>query len=91
MADETSNLLYIFGLDASTGDLNNPRTVPAFTAPASVVVDPSAKFVYVATAGSNDINVYTIDLSTGDLTRISGSPFPAGTGPISVITTGTIH
>jgi DNA-binding beta-propeller fold protein YncE len=41
-----------------------------------VTVDPSGKFVYVATA---DGNVYGFSLNTGtaSLTPITGSPFPA--------------
>ncbi len=91
VADIVANLLYIFSFDATNGDLNNPRTVPAFTNPNSVAVDASGKFVYAATVGMNDINVYVIDQSTGDLTGITGSPFNAGTNPYSVTTTGTIH
>jgi 6-phosphogluconolactonase (cycloisomerase 2 family) len=57
-----------------------------------VAVDPSGKFVYVANNGDNDVTAYKINAKTGDLIEITGqSAVPAGTSPISVVTTGTIH
>jgi len=43
-----------------------------------------AQFVYAANTGSNDVSAYTIDPRTGALTPIAGSPFPAGSAPVSV-------
>ncbi|HEX2711883.1 MAG TPA: beta-propeller fold lactonase family protein [Candidatus Acidoferrales bacterium] len=40
-------------------------------------------FVYVANIGGN-VSAYTIDGATGALTPVPGSPFPAGTSPLSV-------
>ena len=52
----------------------------------SVAVDPSGKFLYVANEISNDISMFTIDASSGALTALAGSPFPAtGAGPHSII------
>jgi 6-phosphogluconolactonase (cycloisomerase 2 family) len=62
--------------------------------PVAIAVDPPGKFVYVANAGStaNNITACAVDQTTGDLSNISGeSAVAAGTGPISVTTTGTIH
>ena len=61
----------------------------AGTAPYSVTVDPSGKFAYVANEGSANISVYTINQTTGALT--AGTAVAAGSGPISVITTGEIR
>ena len=44
----------------------------------------SAEFAYVANANSNTVSGYTINAASGALTAIAGSPFPAGTIPISV-------
>ncbi len=41
-------------------------------------------FAYVANAGSNNVSAYSIDASTGALTALTGSPFPAGSFPQSV-------
>ena len=38
-----------------------------------------AQFAYVGNAGSYNVSGYTINASTGALTPISGSPFPAAT------------
>jgi len=43
-----------------------------------------AQFAYVANEGSNNVSAYTIDPSTGALTTIAGSPFPAARFPASV-------
>ena len=42
------------------------------TSAATVVVDPSGKFAYVANHASNDVSGYTIDPATGALTAIAG-------------------
>jgi hypothetical protein len=49
-------------------------------------VDPSGKFAYVVNNFAN-VSGYTIDPSTGALTAIAGSPFPAGVAPVSVAIT----
>jgi len=43
-----------------------------------------AQFAYVANSSSADVWGYAIDSATGALTPISGSPFPAEVGPLSV-------
>src|SRR5712692_5008509 len=42
------------------------------------------KFAYVANAGSNNVSAYTIDSTTGVLSPVPGSPFAAGSEPLSV-------
>jgi hypothetical protein len=41
-------------------------------------------FAYVANAHSNDVSAYKIDITTGALSPVSGSPFAAGSAPFSV-------
>ena len=53
-------------------------TISLFSAPVH------AQFAYVANEGSNNVSAYTIDPSTGALTTIAGSPFPAARFPASV-------
>src|SRR5262245_19610460 len=44
-----------------------------------------AQFAYVLNAGFNDdVSGYTIDSTTGALTPLSESPFPAGSSPSSM-------
>jgi 6-phosphogluconolactonase (cycloisomerase 2 family) len=50
----------------------------------SVTVDPLGRFAYVANLNTSNVAAYKINSSTGALTAVSGSPFAAGTSPISV-------
>ncbi|HNI91476.1 MAG TPA: hypothetical protein PKX55_25230, partial [Leptospiraceae bacterium] len=59
----------------SNGSNSNTGTNQTPTIPTKV-----AKFLMVSNAGSNNVNVYTINSTTGALTQISGSPFAAGGG-----------
>ena len=44
------------------------------------------QFVLVANSGSNNVSAYTINPTSGALAAVSGSPFAAGTSPMSVST-----
>lgn len=44
------------------------------------------QFVLVGNSGSNNVSAYTINPASGALTAVSGSPFAAGTNPMSVST-----
>ncbi len=52
--------------------------------PRSIVIDPSGKFAYVGNVYSNNISAFSIDVTSGALAPIPGTPFPAGVGPASV-------
>jgi 6-phosphogluconolactonase (cycloisomerase 2 family) len=83
-----------FTINSVTGGLAAVPGSPFPTAPPippnnnsgvnSVTVDPTGKFVYAALNGSNAISAYTINSSTGALTPVTGSPFPAGSVPYMV-------
>jgi 6-phosphogluconolactonase (cycloisomerase 2 family) len=83
-----------FSINAVTGALTAVSGSPFPTAPAlisgqvpganSVTVDPTGKFLYAAINQGNDLSGYLINPSTGALTPISGSPFGAGTTPMTV-------
>jgi uncharacterized repeat protein (TIGR01451 family) len=47
-------------------------------------VQGAQSFVYVANGGSNNVSAYTIVPISGWLAAVSGSPFAAGSGPVSV-------
>jgi len=83
---------YIIGADGAL----TPVTGSPFEAgsnPYSVTVDPSGSFVYVANYGdgivASNVSAYSIE-SNGALTPVAGSPFTAGTGPVSITTIGII-
>jgi 6-phosphogluconolactonase (cycloisomerase 2 family) len=83
-----------FTINSVTGGLTAVPGSPFPTAPPiiagqvpgvnSVTVDPTGKFVYAAINQGNDISAYTIDSSTGALTAVAGSPFVAGSLPVTV-------
>ena len=43
------------------------------------------KFAYVANSGGGSVSAYSVNATTGVLSPISGSPYPAGTAPSDVI------
>jgi 6-phosphogluconolactonase (cycloisomerase 2 family) len=89
-----SNNVSAFAINATTGALTPVAGSPfatggSFQGTMSIVfafvnLDPSGKFVYVANAGANSVSAFTINLTTGALTPVAGSPFAAGTQPHSV-------
>jgi DNA-binding beta-propeller fold protein YncE len=57
-------------------------------APSSVGISTNLmplKFAYVTIPGLNEIAGFSIDGASGALTPVSGSPFPAGVGPLSAV------
>jgi 6-phosphogluconolactonase (cycloisomerase 2 family) len=91
VANQNSNNVSMYTINATTGALASTGTVTAGTQPVSAVVDPSGKFAYVANlcgsvscSGGGDVLAYTIDGSTGVLSPVPGSPFAAGNSPRSV-------
>jgi 6-phosphogluconolactonase (cycloisomerase 2 family) len=74
-----------FTIDSSTGVLKpvagNPLVIPVTS---YISIDPQGKFLFVTEA--TGVAVYPIDTATGILgTVVTGSPFPTGTNPYSVV------
>jgi 6-phosphogluconolactonase len=91
VANMNSGNISAFTINASTGALTPVPGSPfdtvdenPYSAPTSVAVDPSGKFVYVANQIAQFISAFTINASTGELMAVPGSPFAAGVGPVSV-------
>lgn len=89
-----SNNVSAYGINPTTGALTEISGSPftAGTEPFSVTVNPAGTFAYVANFGNSgdgnnngDISGYRIDLATGALTQIQGSPFAVGTSPASIV------
>jgi 6-phosphogluconolactonase (cycloisomerase 2 family) len=90
VANIGSNNVSGYTINSETGALTtvagSPFAAGAF--PASVAVNPSGRFAYVANSGASDnVSGYRINSETGALTAIPGSPFPGGDGPASIIVT----
>ena len=88
VANSGDGTVSVYSINQNTGRLTAVGTaVAAGTLPLSVTVDPTGQFAYVANYSSNNISAYTIDQVSGALTEITGlvgSPFAAGTKPLSV-------
>lgn len=85
-----SNAIPGYAIDPTSGALTaiagSPFPAGAInTGPLSVTIDPSGRFAFVPSLDGNTaagaILAYTIDATTGALTAVAGSPFPAGTYP----------
>jgi 6-phosphogluconolactonase (cycloisomerase 2 family) len=114
VANSGGNSVSVFSINAGTGLLTridcDPSTAGvqdcvAGIVPASVAVDPTGKFVYVANYGNgaspSSVSAYSINASTGVLTKINcitssaiacnGTDFLAGTGPQAIAITGGVQ
>jgi 6-phosphogluconolactonase (cycloisomerase 2 family) len=89
VANAGSSNLSAYSVIAGTGVLSiitNPgppvtNFFGAGTSPQQVTIDPTGKFALVANSGSDDVSVYAIDQTTGELAEVAGSPFLAGDLP----------
>jgi hypothetical protein len=87
-----------FNINTTTGALTPVPGSPYATGavPNTVAVDPSGKFVYVASQcavgscsrGIGIVSAYAINSASGALTPVIGSPFFAGVSPVSLAIAG---
>jgi 6-phosphogluconolactonase (cycloisomerase 2 family) len=94
VANAGSDELSAYRVDQATGVLTplSPVTYATGVGPSAIAIDrPGASpFLYTAnTGGSKDITAFLIDGSSGGLTPIPGSPYPAGSGVSSLAFGGT--
>jgi 6-phosphogluconolactonase (cycloisomerase 2 family) len=90
VANLFSSNVSAYTIDGSTGALTpvagSPFPVGGF--PTSVTVEPRGQFAYVANDNgpslAGNVSAFTINGTTGALTPIAGSPFPAGLRPKSL-------
>jgi len=75
----------LFTLSAGVPTEQPPRTsvTPGGTTPEILAVDSAGAYLYVANVGSNNVSVFSI-ASNGDLSEVSGSPFPIGMQPLNM-------
>src|SRR5205085_6437734 len=52
--------------------------------PQAIATDPTGRFLYVSNGTSKNMSAYSINLSTGALTPVPGSPFPDAGGKIAM-------
>jgi 6-phosphogluconolactonase len=84
-----NGFIEVYGINGSTGALTLVNSVPTLdTYPVIEVTTSAGEFLYggVTQFGdpSGSVNGFQIDTTTGGLTGVPGSPFPAGSNPQSL-------
>jgi len=85
-ANQSDSTVSSFRLGVINGSLDNDVPGSSFatgSAPTSVTVDPSGRYVYVANGNGSSVSAYSIG-SGGALTQTATSPFAAWSGPVSI-------
>jgi 6-phosphogluconolactonase len=77
---------YVYSIDDSGALHRVGSPVAAGTGPNGVSIDPSDGFVYIVSPGSGNVSAYNFNNTTGKLTTVKGSPFPAGAFPAGITT-----
>jgi 6-phosphogluconolactonase (cycloisomerase 2 family) len=94
VANRVSNSVSVFSISGNGSLSPVPGSpFPVSGVPSSVTTDTNVvplKFAYVTIPASNEIAGYSIDQTSGALTPLAGSPFPAGVGPSSAATRATL-
>jgi 6-phosphogluconolactonase (cycloisomerase 2 family) len=87
----TTGTVSAFAIDNGTGALTLKQSYPTGGQPHSVAVHPSGKFVYVANFASSDINLFSIEPTTGELTANGSTSVGPNTNPnhLAIDPTGT--
>ena len=85
-----SNGIYVFAINSVNGSLSLVNKVKANgnSQPYDIVITPDGHFAFASNAAaSGGVDAYAISSTTGDLTLISGSPFPTnGNEPLGAAT-----
>ena len=100
VANQLANFVSAFSINSTSGALTPlgvPFYDDGQISPSGLAVTPNGAFLYVANAGanSNNISAYAIcdnvvttcanpNTPDGTLTLVTGSPFPAGLGPVAI-------
>jgi 6-phosphogluconolactonase (cycloisomerase 2 family) len=100
VANQLANFVSVFSINSTSGALTPlgvPFYDDGQSSPSGLAVTPNGGFLYIANAGanSNNISAYAIcdsvvtscanpNTPDGTLTAVSGSPFPAGLGPVAI-------
>jgi 6-phosphogluconolactonase len=93
------NQIFAYTIDPSTGLLSSVQTsmpnseaADTGTTPVELAIDISGQYLYCVNSGSNDINIFKIDLTTGLLTPVGTSRVPTGgTIPAGLTISGTVN
>lgn len=83
-----------FTINSTNGVLSaigQPIPLPGSTLPSVgfAATSPGANFLYVPLTAANSVAAFSFDTTTGALTAVPGSPFAAGSAPLSLTTTSS--
>jgi 6-phosphogluconolactonase len=82
VTDGGSNQLYGFQVQANGSLLAMAAPFPTDNLPDAVAIDPRGLYLYVANYNGNNVNAYTIDQASGNVSAVAGtSVYAVGTGP----------
>jgi 6-phosphogluconolactonase (cycloisomerase 2 family) len=97
VTNAADNTVWPYSIDATTGALAIIGAPIATGASPHAIVgceyfDGAAlkRYVFVGNEGSNDVSAFAVDITTGALTAVPGSPFPAGTDPQAMALYGSL-
>lgn len=79
VTSQNDDTVSIYRVHAATGQWHHQGFVLAGDAPASVTVDPSGRYAYVANLSSGNVTTFLIDANSGALSKV-GAKFVARTG-----------
>jgi 6-phosphogluconolactonase (cycloisomerase 2 family) len=89
-ASNDGKQIYAFSIDQTTGALTavpgspfNSGFAVGMTYP-DIAVDSQSAHLYLASAGDDEVAGFAIDPTTGALTALAGSPYPAGGGASAI-------
>ncbi len=96
-ANQFDDTVAAFSVNTSSGVLKALGASPynVGTSPSGLGISPNGGFLYVANTGSDNVSAFAIcdaivtscsnvNAPDGSLTPVSGSPFPAGGGPVAI-------
>jgi 6-phosphogluconolactonase len=78
------SLFNIAGNGVLTEVFPRATVMPLGNEPEQLVMDPSGDYLYVMNSASENVSVFSINVSTGSLTQLAGSPFPIGLSPLNM-------
>lgn len=93
--NSSSNSISIFAIAATGGLTLKSQEKANLSGPLSLAIDLQGKFLYAANFADSTVAEFTINQTTGALTPIkpgkiaTENPPKTGTGPVTIVTTGT--
>lgn len=82
--DKVKRRLHTYRVDPGNGDFKIVDDIATGKDPSALAHDPKGRAVYVTNEGDDNVTAYGVDSKRGKLSRLIGSPRPAGGGPNAI-------